>query len=74
MTIKWTNIIALALVLAAVVVILTVPREIGAFLGTIRYIDGGDPHDEMMGLMAFGLLLLLIVAVVKIAINGDGKR
>jgi len=74
MTIKWTNIIALALLLMALVVIFKAPSEIGAFLGTVRYIGSGQPHNEMMGLLVFGLVLVLIVAVAKIVIDSNRKN
>lgn len=73
MIIKWANIVALILALTALIVIFKTPHEIGAFLGTMRYIGSGNPDDEMLGLLAFGLVLVLVVAVAKIAIDGNRK-
>ena len=73
MTIKWANVVALALAIFALVLILKMPGEMGAFMATMRYIGSGNRDEEMMGLLAFGLVMVLIVAVVKIIIEVNHK-
>lgn len=70
MQIKWNNLIALALLVFAFVVGLRYLPQIGEFLATLSQVGpGGDPDQRTFGLMAFGLVLVLIVAVVKILTN-----
>ena len=57
------------LILAVVIVVLLVKHwtEMGYFLGTIQYIGPGYSREEqIMGLIAFGLVMVLIVALVRI--------
>lgn len=73
MTIKWANVVAFALAIFALVLIIKMPGEMGAFLATMQFIGSGNPEEEVIGLLAFGLVMLLIVAVVKIIIDGNHK-
>ena len=45
MEIKWTNLIAFAMALFALVLVLKMPREIGAFLSTMGDIGPGHALD-----------------------------
>jgi len=74
MEVRWRNVIALALALIAIVVIVKAPGEIGAFLASMRDV-GPDhtPQEQTMGLLAYGLVLLAIVAVVKIVTQNNGS-
>ena len=66
--IKWTNLIAFALALFALVIVLTMPRTIVSFLATMKNIGPGHtPEEQTLGLIAFGLLLVTIVALARIA-------
>ena len=70
MQIKWSNVIALALVVFALVVGLRHLPEIGEFLSTISHIGPrGDPQQRTSGLMAFGLIMVTIVAVIRILVD-----
>lgn len=72
MEIKWTNLIALAMLLAAVVIGLTMHEQIAASLKSIGEIgESGDPDDQMAGLIALSILTVLIVAVVRIVVSSQ---
>jgi len=65
--IRWRNIIALALLVFAVVVLSKTYRQIAAFLSTMAAVGPeGDTTELTFGLMAFGLLVITVVAVVRI--------
>lgn len=72
MEVKWRNVIALALALFAIAVIVKAPGEMGAFLASMQNV-GPDhtPQEQTMGLLAYGLVLIAIVAVVKIVIQNN---
>jgi uncharacterized membrane protein YidH (DUF202 family) len=74
MEIKWRNLIALALTLIALAVIVKAPGEMGAFLASMQNV-GPDhtPQEQTMGLLAYGLVLLAVVAVVKIVTQNNDK-
>ena len=70
MQIKWSNVMALALVVFALVVGLRQLPEITDFLSTVSHIGPhGDPEQRTLGLMAFGLIMITIVAVVRILVD-----
>jgi len=65
--IRWRNIIALALLVFAVVVVSKTYRQIAAFVSTMSDVGPrGDTTELTFGLMAFGLLVITVVAVVRI--------
>ena len=74
MTVKWPNVVALAFLVVALIVFVTASDEIGAFLGAIRNIGPGhSPDDQVMGLLAYGLVLAAFVAAVKIIVETNRK-
>jgi len=74
MTTRWNNIIALILfVIALVLGVRFLPAIVG-FLGSMNDIGPGHTTDEKtMGMMAFGLVAILLVAVVKVLTQGPKK-
>jgi len=67
MEIRWRNIIALALLIFALLVLLKAYRQITAFLSTMTAVGPGSDSKELtFGLMAFGLMIIAVVAVVRI--------
>ena len=71
MEIRWHNITALLLLIFAFVILMRGWDEIGQFLSGMG--DLGPQHtqeEQVMGLVAFGLVGVLIVAVVKILTQG----
>ena len=70
MQIKWNNVIALALVVFALVVGLRHLPEISEFISTLSHVGPrGDPEQRTLGLMAFGLIMVTVVAVVRILVD-----
>ena len=68
MEIKWTNIICLGLTIFAVILLVRMHEQVGSFLGMIRKIGAGnDPEDQVMGLIAFGLVGVVLLGIIKIA-------
>ncbi len=75
MEIKWTNIICLALVIFAIILMVKTPHQIGAFLSTMKDIGPEHSHEEKtVGLLAFGLLMVIIVALAKIVIESNRRN
>ncbi len=75
MTVKWHNVAALALIVAGLVVLIKTPRAMAAFLGIMRHAGPGHtPDEQFMGLLAFGLILLVITAVTKIIVEANRKE
>ncbi len=75
MSVKWHNVFALFLVVTGLIVLVNAPDAIGAFLGSMhRAGPGHSPDEQFMGLLAFGLILLLITAVTKIIIEANRKE
>lgn len=73
MIIKWSNIAVLAFALIALCVICTHGNEIRAFLANMTRIGPGHSNDEVTaGLIAFGLVGVIIVAIVRLLTNSHG--
>ena len=75
MRIKWHNLIFLALIIFGIVLVLKMPRELGAVATTVGSINqvGYSEREQLIGFLVYGLLLVLIVAFVKIAVNKQDK-
>ena len=73
MRILWHNIFAMILLIGTIVLIMVSRRELAIFLMGARYI--GPAHDidrQILGLIAFGLVGIFTVAIVKILTQGNG--
>ena len=69
--INWTGIICLALLVFVVVIIARSHGEIAAFLGTMGRIGPGHTTDDkVIGLIAFGLIVVTIVGLVAVLSRG----
>jgi hypothetical protein len=68
--IKWSNVVALALGIVALVILWKAGPAVVLFLGSMRDIGPGPLKDQAMGLVAFGLICIVIVAIVKILADG----
>lgn len=74
MRIHWPNIYALILTIVAGIVAIRHQAAIGTFLGCIAHIGPGRSDDERtMGLIAFGVVAVLFVAVLRI-LSRNRKR
>lgn len=68
--IKWANVVAFALAITAFVIAIRWHHAIVEFLNNMGRIGPGYSGEEQTwGLLAFGLILVLIVAVTKIALQ-----
>ena len=75
MRIKWHNLIFLALIIFGIVLVYNMPRELGAVAATVGSLNqaGYSEREQLIGFLAYGLLLVVIVAVVKIVVNKQDK-
>lgn len=73
MRVLWSNVAALALLVIALVIVLTHLTQLQAFLGTMDDIGPGhSPDEQTRGLVAFGLAVVSILAALKILLSrGD---
>lgn len=75
MRILWHNVFVLALVIFAISVFASHCSQMEVFMGTMGHIGPGNTaDDQVMGLIAFGLVLVAIVAVLKIMVENNGKN
>lgn len=73
MQIKWRNIFAFLLALGAFILLIHSLEPIAAFLATMRDIGPGHtPEEQLKGLLAFGLVLISILGVIRILARSDG--
>ena len=67
MKIIWPNVIVVCLVFLAVVIWIRHHAAISGFLGHMDQIGPGhSPDDRLLGLIAFGLVAVSVVAIVRI--------
>lgn len=67
MKILWPNIVALGLFLTALIIALRERQSIHRFLTSISHFGPGYPPDERtLGLIAFGLVAVSLMAALKI--------
>lgn len=67
MNVKWNNFFALVFLIFLFVILLKGWNQIGLFLSGMGNIAPGHSTDQqVMGLLAFGLVMVLIAAIVKI--------
>jgi hypothetical protein len=70
MRIHWPNIYALIFTIVASIVAIRHQAAIGTFLSSIAHIGPGHAGDEQtIGLIAFGIVAVLFVAVLRILIH-----
>ena len=75
MSIKWSNVVAFALLFLGFIIFIKMGPQIGEFFSNLwRIGPGHSPEDQTMGLVAAGLICVVIVAVVKIVLNSGGKN
>ena len=73
MEVNLTGIACLVLTVMAVVTVAYTHGEMAAFLGTTGQIGpGNSTEDKVLGALAFALVILLIVAMVKILTSRRG--
>ena len=70
MEIKWSNVIVFALFLFGLIWFVKMGPQIGEFFSNLWRIGPGySPQEQMMGLVASGLICVVIVAIVKMVLN-----
>lgn len=75
MQIKWTNLIALCVLVFAIVLALKSANEVSAILGTLQFVGPSHSMDErFIGFIVLGVLLVTLVMLAKILIRNDGNR
>ena len=74
MTVRWSNIAAAALFLFAMVLLIANWREIEAFVGSVRSIGpNGTTEERVTGLIAFGVILVSLLGLVRILSSRGGQ-
>jgi len=73
MEIKWNNVIAFGMALAALAIVMTHGQEMAAFLHAMKDVGPGHtPEEQVVGLIACGLIFVFVVALVRILTNDRG--
>jgi hypothetical protein len=68
------NLVAFLLTIVALVLLIRYRHPLGAFLVNLERLGPEHSHDEQaMGLMALGLIGVMVVAIVKILTKGSGR-
>ncbi len=74
MELRWANVVAFALAIGALVVALKMHRQMYTFLSTMGSIGTShDPSEVTAGLIAFGLLAVSLLGLIKILTHNDRK-
>jgi hypothetical protein len=74
MEVKWSNVALFALVIVALIVGIQMREQISAFFGCMGSIGPAyTTQDKMWGLMAFGLIAVLILGILKILAERDHR-
>ena len=69
---RWDNIAVLGLIIFALIVLSEYPMHIGFFLRSMEHMGSGStPDEQLMGLMAFGLVAITILGVIKIVLQNN---
>ena len=67
---NWPNIIALLLTISDVMLLVKERSSIWAFLATMDSVGpGGDPSEQVRGLIAYAMNVMLVVAIVAIVVK-----
>ena len=72
---RWDNIFALGLVVFSLLLLTSYPVKIGSFLKSVE--DAGPDHtpdEQLMGLMAFGLIAISLLGAIKIVLQHNSKK
>ncbi len=75
MQILWHNVLAALLTVAATVVLVRYSRPIVQFIAAIQYIGPShDPDEQVRGLVAFGVVLVAVVAITKLVLENNRRN
>ena len=75
MGIKWSNVVVFAMGIFAFFTAVRMQDQIFSFFGTMAsYGPGSSVNDNVHGLMAFGLLIVVVLALVKIVLNSQNSN
>ena len=72
---RWDNIFALGLIVFALLLLKGFPVQISSFLKSVEYAGPGHtPDEQLMGLMAFGLIAISLLGAIKIVLQSNSKK
>ncbi len=75
MTIRWSNVVAIVLLIAAIVIFVRNPDAIGAFFRSMQAVGrSSTPEESIRGLLSVGFIGVLIVAVVRIVTHNHRSK
>ena len=72
--IRWDRVFLAGLLVVGVIVAVKRAPEIRAFLATTHQIGVGNPNDQIKGLLAVGLLGVIVVCVARILTRSTDQR
>jgi hypothetical protein len=74
MRIKWSNVVAMALAIFGLLLGIKLAGPMSEFLSNLGTIGGThNRQQQFLGMMAFGLVLVTIVAIVRILQNNRSE-
>ncbi|TWU21315.1 hypothetical protein [Bythopirellula polymerisocia] len=75
MEMKWPNVAAFALAIIAFFTAVNMHEDISAFFGMMRHLGSNSSiSNRTHGLMAFGLILVALMGVLRILLNSQNRK
>ncbi len=72
---RWDNIFALGLIVFSLLLLTSFPVQISSFLKSVEHAGPGHtPDEQLMGLMAFGLIAISLLGAIKIVLQRNSKN
>ncbi len=73
--IKWANVVVLGLVIFALVTVIRMHEQVSGFLASMDQMGPEHTTDEKLwGLMAFGLVALILAGILKMLIQNRNDK
>lgn len=74
MTIRWSNVFVLGMILFALIWGVSHKGELGSFFQTLDHAAlSSDPKLQFKGLVSFGLIAVILLAALKIIFSGGDR-
>lgn len=75
MEVKWSNVVAFALAIFAIVLLIRQHGAVGVALTGLGQIGPGHtPEEKFHGFFVLGILLVALIAIVRLVLDANGRN